>query len=306
MTVSKIDTEDLDYFDVVSAIWILSCNDENPITTYAGVVARLGLSGENKVKAIIRSRRELFRPGVGQSRLVRWKDRLRQGEGLPGWLQEISDPALRAARINEITSDEVFRNQFRTSENAPRCDLSTIDWGLQHIERLRKASSDARNERRQRWTALVIPAGSLIIAALSLIGSLYVQIVTTRAQITSREYETTLKPKQDSYRVYMTSLFTAYQRAAEENVDSMYDSILRIEDAFFGLEPFLKPDVRDKLWSAEQKFEEFCRNTLDANVRSKGRNAVEASVGQFMEQRKFVRSLLYESLFPDIRSVAEH
>jgi hypothetical protein len=305
MTVSRIETKDLDYFDIVSAIWILSCNDENPITTYAGVAARQGFSDDNEVKAIIRSRRELFRPGVGRSRLVKWKDQLRQGEGLPGWLQEITDPALRAARINEITSDEVFRNQFRTAEKAPRCDLSTIDWGLQHIERLRKASSGARNERRQRWTTLVIPAGSLVIAALSLIGSLYVQIVTTRAQITSREYETTLKPKQDGYSAYMASLFTGYQRAVENDVNSMYDSIMRIENAFFALEPFLKPDARAKLWNTNQKFEEFCRNTLDSSVRSRGREAIDESVRQFTEQRQLVRSLLYKSLFPDIKSATE-
>jgi hypothetical protein len=228
MTTSRKDPKNLEYFDAVSAIWILSCNDENPITTYAGVLERLGFSDDHEVKAIIRSRRELFRPGVGRSRLAKWKDRLRQGEGLPGWLQEITDPALRASRINEITSDEVFRNQFRTAENAPRCDLSTIDWGLQHIERLRGATFEARNERRQRWTTLVIPAGSLVVAALSLIGSLYVQTVTTGAQITSRQYETTLKPKQDGYSAYMTSLFTAYQRAIENDVNSMYDSIMRI------------------------------------------------------------------------------
>jgi hypothetical protein len=237
-----------DYYDLVSAIWILSSNDENPIVTNAGVIDRLALPADYDLNKIIRSRRELFRPGISASRLERWKAQLRAGRGLPGWLQEISDQSARNQRIEEISAADVFRNQFRTTENSPRCDLSVIDWGLQHIERLRKAALDVRNERRQRWSTLFIPAGSLILAALSLIGSLYVQTLIANSQILTKQYEVTLKPKEDGYSRYMTSLYEAYSRAVHKDSDRMYTAIMEIENAYFAVEPFLDERERVSLW----------------------------------------------------------
>lgn len=59
-----------DVFDILSAIWILSCNDENPIMTYRSIKYRLGLPENYDAKGLIESRGELFRKGVPQNRLV--------------------------------------------------------------------------------------------------------------------------------------------------------------------------------------------------------------------------------------------
>jgi hypothetical protein len=288
-----------DYYDVVSAIWILSCNDENPIITNSGVVDRLALPVGYDVSSMIRGRRELFRPGVTRSRLERWKTQLRAGRGLPAWLQEIADPNDREQRISAISADDVFRNQFRITEDAPRCDLTIINWGLEHIERLRKAALDARNERRQRWSTMIVPTGTLIVAALSLICSLYVQIQITHSQIAQKQYEVTLKPKQDGYSRYMASLYPAYSRAANKDRDGMSVALISMEETYFTLEPFLDRKVREILWETQQRFEKFCSATLDAGATLQSQASLDSSVKEFTELRRQLRDVLYQSLFTD-------
>ena len=57
----EIDAHDL---DKISSIWMLSCNDSNPIITYKGVAYRLGWGigsdAEAEVKDLVKSRGELF------------------------------------------------------------------------------------------------------------------------------------------------------------------------------------------------------------------------------------------------------
>ena len=45
--------------------------------------------------------------------------------------------------------DDVFRSQFRTEKDALPSSLEVLSWGLQHIERLRKANLEAREEVNQ-------------------------------------------------------------------------------------------------------------------------------------------------------------
>jgi hypothetical protein len=133
MAVRRTVIKTLADLDIVSAIWILSCNDENPIITYRGLYHRLGLSPEFDVRAAVLGRRELFRPGILQSRLKDWKAKLREGKQLPGWISEIADKTRRLEAIDSLTPDDVFRNQFRVEPNAPKCPLDIMNWGLEHI-----------------------------------------------------------------------------------------------------------------------------------------------------------------------------
>src|SRR5690349_9293334 len=141
------------------------------------------------------------------------------------------------------------------------------------------------------------PQAPLILAALSLIGSLYVQTLIANSQILTKQYEVTLKPKEDGYSRYMTSLYEAYSRAVHKDSDRMYTAIMEIENAYFAVEPFLDERERVSLWDAEQRFEQFCRDTLDADVMSKGRNTLDNSVKEFTNMRKQLRAILYQSLF---------
>jgi hypothetical protein len=72
----------------------------------------------------------------------------------------------RAEAIKKLTSENVFRSQFRAEDDAPRSPIEIIDWGVQHIERLRRADLE-KNERTARsWEIwLVFGVGILNVIA---------------------------------------------------------------------------------------------------------------------------------------------
>jgi hypothetical protein len=77
----------------------------------------------------------------------------------------------------------------------------------------------------------------------------------------------------------------------------MNKSILEMENAYFGLEPFLDEQARIAVWGADQEYEQFCRSILDRNIPSKDKAVVDESVKQFTDRRRKLQSLLYGSLF---------
>lgn len=140
-----------DDLDIVSAIWILASNDENPLITYRGLTHRLGLPVKYNVRAIIASRPELFRPGATESRINTWKGEMRGGKSLPGWVNASNSEAEKKAAIEAITPNEVFRSQFRAHSNAERSPIEIIKWGLEHLDRLRKAKAEAKDASAKKW-----------------------------------------------------------------------------------------------------------------------------------------------------------
>ena len=152
MASNRTGIECADELDILSAIWILSANDENPTITYAGIRYRLGLSKDFDVMALVKGRGEMFRSGVPARRLDDWKEAMLAGNHVPSWIRAIGDDSARNARIKTLTTDDVFRNQFRAGANAPAASVELIEWGLQHISRLRKAAADTREEGVRRWS----------------------------------------------------------------------------------------------------------------------------------------------------------
>jgi hypothetical protein len=56
-------------FDNVSAIWMMACNDEDAIITYAGIAYRLRWPRQDvaRVRNLVRNRAELFSPTRSRS-----------------------------------------------------------------------------------------------------------------------------------------------------------------------------------------------------------------------------------------------
>jgi hypothetical protein len=99
-------------------------------------------------------------------RLETWKQDMRSGKRIPSWIREISEHTLRSKTIDEITPDDAFRSQFRAGDAAPKSSLEIIDWGLQHIDRLRKSSYEAREKSAKSWQMwLIFWVGVLSVAA---------------------------------------------------------------------------------------------------------------------------------------------
>ncbi|HEX8196196.1 MAG TPA: hypothetical protein VF571_08410, partial [Pyrinomonadaceae bacterium] len=149
---------------ILSAIWILASNDENPIITYKSIAQRLDLPDSYDIKGLIKKRSELFRPRIPPWRLEEWKGKMRIGKNLPAWLLQINDENKRNEVIESLTIDDAFRSQFRARKDAEKSPIELINWGLEHIDRLRKAKIE---EKEMRWKWLkegVIPISSIIVA----------------------------------------------------------------------------------------------------------------------------------------------
>ena len=150
----------------------MACNDENPIMTYEGIRRRLNQPSDFDVRGLIQGRGDLFRRGVSTRRLTDWKNKLLQGRNLPSWIREIQDENLRKQAIEKLTVDDVFRSQFRAEENAPRATIETIDWGLQHIDRLRKANFEAKDKSAKSWQMWLVFGASLLNIIATIIAAL--------------------------------------------------------------------------------------------------------------------------------------
>jgi len=158
----RITIKESDVFDILSATWIMASNDENEMITYEGIKSRLNLPANYNIKELIQSRGELFRKGVPASRLREWKDEMRTGRHLPMWVKEIDDVSERNKAIENLTTDDVFRSQFRAGKDSPQSPIEIINWGLEHIDRLRKANVNAKEQSAKRWEIWLLFIVSII------------------------------------------------------------------------------------------------------------------------------------------------
>jgi len=72
------------------------------------------------------------------------------GKHQPSWIKDIQDDDKRKEKIESIMTEDVFRNQFRWQNKVPAAPLEIIKWGLQHINRLRKANIESKEERLKK------------------------------------------------------------------------------------------------------------------------------------------------------------
>jgi len=162
----------VDEFATLSAIWILASNDERSLVTYRGIRHRLNLPDDFDLELLIRQHGELFRLGMPESQLTPWKASLLQGVGLPSWIREL-DPADRPLAIHALRSDDGFRSQFRSALNSPRSEVAIIEWGLGHIERLRKARHEARAASAKSWQMWMVFATTIAGLIVSVYSALH-------------------------------------------------------------------------------------------------------------------------------------
>lgn len=254
-----IKTDDL---DILSGIWIMSCNDDNPIMTYRSISQRLNLPETYDVKAVVRNRPELFRQGILKSRLNAWKDKMKSGLSRPNWIVEIHDAGEQRKTINSLTRDDVFRNQFRVEDEAGKCDLQIIEWGLQHIDRLRKAAAEEKEAGSRWWTSFIIPLVSLGVAIVSVIGTVSVQWFSIREQAASKRYEVDFRPKQQAYSSFMLAINLIVGAVAAQNGAEYLAQMDQMELAFFSLEPFLSKQRREAIRAQYQDFLDLCNKQL--------------------------------------------
>jgi hypothetical protein len=248
-------------YGILSAIWILASNDENPIMLYGSIRFRLGLPDSFDIESLIKRHGELFRQRCPQIRLDTWKQSMQVEQRRPLWIQEM-DEKNQETLIQSLTVDDVFRSQFRVVPNAPKSDVNIIDWGLEHIDRLRKADSDKR-EARWKWLKEgVVPVLSLIIALVTIGVSSYFQYQNIQTQKYLKEYELSFKPKQEGYANFMLAMTTSFNIASKNSTlppaskthEALTAQFQETAKAYYTIEPFLEKASREKI---EEKNSEF-------------------------------------------------
>jgi hypothetical protein len=124
------------------------------------------------LEGLISQHGELFRLGLPHSQLNQWKDEMRKGSGLPGWIRAATQTD-RMKLIEELSPADGFRSQFRSNARAAKSDVAVIEWGLGHIERLRKARGEARAATAKSWQMWVVFAASVLGTVATVIAALY-------------------------------------------------------------------------------------------------------------------------------------
>lgn len=168
---------DVDEFDVISAMWIFASNDKNPLITLKGIRFRLNLPEDYPVEDLVNKRGELFRRPTDPTALNEWKDRMRKGAEIPSWIRTISDRKKRDDTIDSLDLKDVFRSQFRPTKDADTSPIDLIKWGLEHIERLRKAAAEARDAHAKSWQMWLVFWVGMAGIAVSIV-NLVISIVT--------------------------------------------------------------------------------------------------------------------------------
>jgi hypothetical protein len=265
-----------DDFGLLSAIWILSCNDQIPYMTYEGIKQRLGLPREYDVRILIAGHGELFRARVPNERLNKWKAEMLAGQRFPSWIREKADLLERRAAIEGLTPEDLFRNQFRTEADAPRADLEVIRWGLEHVESLRSAQAESQEAKVKKWTSMRIPILSTIVALVAVISGALLQWANIQTQRQTQQqtletqrqaldtqrqlkyYEVELKPKLEGYSTLMNSMRESLKNADQRDGASTSASLDRARVAFYNIEPFLNYDEQEGMFEDFEKFIVIC------------------------------------------------
>lgn len=180
----------LDELDLISTIWIIASNDENHLITFEGIRERLGLEKSYDLNSVVLKHRELFRPGAPPEELEEWQDSMRDGKRQPTWIKIISDDPKRLTAINSLKQTDVFRSQFRVNKRAPKSQIEIVNWGLEHIDRIRKSRIAARNANAKSWQMWL----AVVIGVLNIIATISVAYLKGNECTTSKTAATASQP----------------------------------------------------------------------------------------------------------------
>lgn len=303
--------------DILSEVWILSCNDETPEMTYESIKYRLELSDDYDIKRLIQSRRELFRHKIPEHRLESWKIQMRNGRKIPSWIKAKSTSEEQEVSINSLTRDDVFRNQIRLKENAPRASLDEKKWGLEYIEGLRQRNIEKTEKRMKKLREFWIPLVSALTALVAVLSGAMLQIWSIDKQneiqqqnLLSQQklqeqtlqnskmlkfYEIELSPKQSGYSTFMKYLNESYENAYQKNGRELSNSLYQAELAYYSLEPFLK-DSKNDIWVMFNKLSNVC---LEFKGASRNYQIEDKYRKSFDEKKDQIRQKMFEVLFKD-------
>jgi hypothetical protein len=146
----------------LTAIWVLSCNDEPAVMTYESIKQRIGNTNIDEVRNLVKEFPELFQITIPEKHLVNWKNQMRDGQNRSKWIAKEGSKVISQLQLNDV-----FRNRFRNSNSAKPVDKSILEWGFNYINEIVLK----KEKEKQHWLVLVerliLPVLSVIVVACS-------------------------------------------------------------------------------------------------------------------------------------------
>lgn len=305
---------DPDVLDKVSAIWMLACNDVDPVITYRGIADRVLADHLKLLKEEVRKRPEeeearkrlleawkpledeanklvkdwpeLFSPVVATRWFEKWQGWIIGGGHYPQWVINLlpdpkkDDPPARRAEIKKdrdkeirkLEREDVFRSQFRAHDRQGRCTTDQVKLGIEHLDGLRKAWMEAREEKRKSCTILVSAAG---VAASVIVSPLVTSYIKPQPNENSRQ--TARLTAEPAYESALDAMKLAFAAAGNGEGAEMQKQLTRVSVNLLRLEPLIeKQDSREPLWKDYNELRESCLQRLGAARQGSGLNPAEA------------------------------
>ena len=295
----------IDESGLISAIWILSCNDKKSLMLYKSVKHRLGLPDSYKLEELLKKYGELFRLRIPKSALEIWKEEMVNGENRPSYIIEIKDKTQREREINSIESEAGFRSQFRAEPDSPISDITIINWGLEYIERLRKSATE-KDEIKWKWLnngvipilSTLITLSALFVTYWSQTASIESQEVLKKYELDSQEklkkYEVSFVQRSDNY-VSMMKYFNLLTENIEgRNTTNFQTNSEQMEASYYKIRPFLNVEAQSRLYKTLKDFNQYMNK-----FNNKGLSASSPIKDQIMykEFKNYFEETLYKDLF---------
>jgi hypothetical protein len=229
--------------------------------------------------------------------------RLEAGQygSIPAWVFESDDPLDRRKAIESIRTDDVFKSQFRSPKSSLKSGpspIEVIDWGLEHLERLRRAEEERKESQWKWFKEGLIPILSVIVALGTVIITFYFQYQNIQAQKEMKEYEVSFKPKQETYTSFVKAASAAFEYAFYGDKGNLQKSLSSMETNLFVMESLIKSDSgKLRLWKEYHEYHEYLRNL--SQIKSEDINE-QNYLKSFEEHRNLFGKLkedVYQELF---------
>jgi len=281
---------------ILSAVWILASNDEIPLMLYKSTRLRLGLSDNYDLEGLIKNHTELFRQKCPEFRLEEWKKDMLKGKRLPLWIKEIENLEERKKVINDLSANDIFRSQFRATVDAEKSDISIINWGLEHIERNRKAVIESKDSRWKWLKEGILPILSIFVALVAVITSTWIQYTNIDKQEELKKYEISFKSRADNYSSLMDSYEAANESAIFRDNDNLQKNLRQLESEFYKIKPFLSKEARNNFVSNYRELGTFLNETV-SKEKELQRFINLADMEKSLKFKTYFSETLFEDLF---------
>jgi hypothetical protein len=129
----------------------------------------------NHVKELIKANRPLFRPKA-PTQLEAWKKKREEDRKFPEWLSGNTEEEKLDA-LNNLEAEQTFRSQFRVGPQPKGKDypdpapVEVIEWGLQYIDRRRKAMLEFRDTTAKQWQIIAVAVIGIANILVTIVGS---------------------------------------------------------------------------------------------------------------------------------------